>query len=64
MIITEHNRPIGKIVPTHLALDERLQTLVEAGLVAWSGKSLAAIDPVATTHGPHTVADLLVEDRD
>lgn len=64
LIITEHNRPIGKIVPTNLALDERLQALVDAGLVAWSGKSLAAIDPVATTRGPRTVADLLVEDRE
>lgn len=64
LIITEHNRPIGKIVPTNLAIDERLQALVDAGLVAWSGKSLAAIGPVATPHGPRTVADLLVEDRE
>jgi prevent-host-death family protein len=64
LIITEHNRPIGKIVPTNLAIDERLQALVEAGLVVWNGKPLAAIDPVATTRGSRTVADLLVEDRE
>jgi prevent-host-death family protein len=64
LIITEHNRPIGKIMPTNLAIDERLQALVDAGVVAWSGKSLAAIDSVATTRGSRTVADLLVEDRE
>lgn len=64
LIITEHNHPIGKIVPTHLELHDRLQTLVDAGLASWSGKSLAEIEPVATTHGPRTVADMLVEDRE
>ena len=64
LVITEHHRPIGRIVPAHLTLDERLQALADAGLVAWSGKSLAALEPVAKTCGPHTVADLLVEDRE
>jgi prevent-host-death family protein len=63
LTITEHNRPIGKIIPAHLTLNERLQALVDAGLVAWSGKSLPAVEPVAKTHGSPTVADLLVEDR-
>ena len=64
LVITEHNRPIGKIVPANLALDERLLALLDSGLLAWSGTSLSAIDPVAKTRGPHTVADLLVEDRE
>ena len=55
---------LGKIVPANLAIDERLQALADAGLVAWSGKSLLAIEPVAKTRGPRTVADLLVEDRE
>ncbi len=63
LVITEHNRPIGKIVPANLPIDERLQALVDSGLVAWSGKTLSAIEPVAKTRGPRTVADLLVEDR-
>jgi prevent-host-death family protein len=64
LVITEHNRPIGKIVPANLAIDERLQALADAGLVAWNGKSLSAIEPVAKTRGPRTVADLLMEDRE
>ena len=64
LIITEHNRPIGKIVPANLAFDERLEALIDAGLVAWSGQSLSAIEPVAKTRGCRTVADLLVENRE
>ncbi len=64
LVITEHNRPIGKIVPANLAFDERLQVLIDSGLSAWSGKSLSAIEPVAKTCGPRTVADLLVENRE
>lgn len=63
LVITEHNRPVGKIVPVNVAIDERLQALVDAGLVTWSGKSLSAMSPVAKTRGPRTVADLLIEDR-
>jgi len=64
LVITEHNHPIGTIVPAHQRLDERLQTLVDAGLVAWNGTPLAALEPVAQTRGPRTVADLLVENRE
>lgn len=64
LIIAEHNRPIRKIVPANLAFDERLQMLIDSGLMAWSGKPLSAIEPVAETRGPRTVSDLLIEDRE
>jgi prevent-host-death family protein len=64
LVITEHNRPVGKIVPVNISIDERLQALVDAGLVTWSGKSLSAMSPVAKTRGSRTVADLLIEDRE
>ena len=64
LIITEHDRPIGKIVPANLAFDERLQMFMDSGLVAWGGKPLSAIEPVAKTQGPRTVSDLLIEDRE
>jgi prevent-host-death family protein len=64
LVITEHNRPVGKIVPVNVSIDERLQALVDAGLVTWSGKSLSAMSPVAKTQGSRTVADLLIEDRE
>lgn len=64
LVITEHNRPIGKIVPANLAIDDRLQALVDAGLVAWSGAPLSEMAPVAETQGARTISDLLVEDRE
>jgi prevent-host-death family protein len=64
LLITDRGRPIGRIVPAGLPLEDRLQTMVEAGLVAWSGRSLPSTRPVATIQGQQTVADLLLEDRE
>jgi len=64
LIITERGRPIGRIVPAGLPPEDRLQTMVEAGLVAWSGRPLPSTRPVATIRGQRTVADLLLEDRE
>jgi prevent-host-death family protein len=55
LVITEHNCPIGKIVPAHLAIDDRLQALVDAGLVAWSGAPLSEMAPVAKTQETPTI---------
>jgi hypothetical protein len=50
--------------PERPGLDDRLQALVEAGLIEWSGHRLEPITPAACTKGEKTVADLLIEDRD
>ena len=36
IVITEHGRPVGRIVPAAQSLDDRLQAMVQAGLIAWS----------------------------
>jgi hypothetical protein len=41
-----------------------LASLEQAGLIAWSGKQLTPIAPVAQTQGDRTVAELLLEDRE
>jgi prevent-host-death family protein len=64
IVITEHGRPVGRIVPATQSLDDRLQAMVRAGLIAWSGKKLAPTRPVARARGKRTVADLVVEDRE
>ncbi len=67
VIITERGEPIGRIVPMPTALEDRLQELVELGLVAWNGQKFGArprdFTP-ARVKGPVTVADLLLEDRE
>ncbi|MGQ9626142.1 MAG: type II toxin-antitoxin system Phd/YefM family antitoxin [Anaerolineae bacterium] len=63
LIITERGHPIGRIVPVSQKLEERVQELSQAGLVAWSGKSLQPTAPVARSRGDRTVAELLLEER-
>ncbi len=49
--------------PERPGLDDRLQALVEAGLIEWSGHRLEPIAPSVYTRGEKTVAELLIEDR-
>ena len=62
--ITERGEPIGQIVPLEQPTEARLETLKQAGLIAWNGERLPPLAPVARTWGDHTVADLLLEDRE
>ena len=64
LIITERGRPVGRIVPLTPSVEDRVQELVQAGLMAWSGSKLVPMAPVARTRGTRTVADLLLEDRE
>ena len=64
VVNTERGTPIARIVPIGRSLEDRMEDLVEAGLITWSGKKLSRIAPVARTQGQQTVADLLLEDRE
>ena len=64
VVITEHGKPVGRIVPMSPSLETRLEELMEAGLATWSGQSLSPIAPVAHTRGKQMVSDLLLEDRE
>ena len=64
VVITERGTPVGRIVPLSPSIEARVQELVDTGLVAWSGRKLAPLAPVARTQGQRSVADLLLEDRE
>ena len=64
VIITDHGRPVGRIVPVVQPLEDRLEALAQAGLILWSGQKLAPMPPVVRARGERSVADLLVEDRE
>jgi len=64
LVITERGKPVGRIVPVRPSVEARAQELVQAGLVAWNGRKLAPIAPVAHARGRQTVAELLLEDRE
>ena len=48
VIITDHGRPVGRLLPAEQTLEERLQSLQEAGMVAWNGRNLPR-----AAHGVH-----------
>lgn len=66
IVVTEHGRPVARLIPEGVSLLERLQALQAAGTVAWSGRRLQAVKPVASRAGKgmRTVADLVSENRD
>lgn len=64
VVITRHGEPIGRIVPITRSTEAQLDTLQEAGLIAWNRQRLQPLAPVAQAQGERTVADLLVEDRE
>ena len=64
VVITERGTPVGRIVPLSPSIEARVRELADTGLVAWSGRKLAPLAPVARTRGQRLVADLLLEDRE
>ena len=45
IVVTEHGRSVARIVPEARSLDERLDTLRNAGTILWSGRRLGAGEP-------------------
>jgi len=67
VIITERGKPIGRIVPMESSLEDRMQELIAAGVIAWNGKRFRPRTDLASlprTQGNKTVAELLLEDRE
>ena len=64
LVITERGKPIGRIVPISQTVQDQLELLVQAGLVAWNGQKLSRIAPVAQVKEDRSVAELLLENRE
>jgi len=63
LIITEHGKPVGRLIPQGQSLDERLEALRQAGLIRWSGRKLSPMKPLARLRGKKTIAEIIIEDR-
>jgi prevent-host-death family protein len=63
VIITDHGKPVGRIVPIGNSPETQMQELAQTGLLAWSGQELRPRSPVARAQSGYTVADLLIENR-
>ena len=64
LVITEHGKPVGRILPVAMSLEERIEVLRKAGLVEWSGKKLRDIKPPAINRGEKLASDIVVEMRE
>ena len=63
LVITERGKPVGRLVPVGQSLEEKLETMRQAGQIEWSGNKLEPMKPVAKVKDGFSVADLLIEDR-
>ena len=64
IVVTEHGRPVARIIPEAASLRVRVEALRRAGAIAWSGRRLRPAKPVGKLRGDQTVADLVVENRE
>jgi prevent-host-death family protein len=64
IVVTEHGRRVARIMPEGHSLDERLETLKNAGVILWSGRRLGGMKPDVRPRGKRTVANIVVENRE
>ena len=61
--VTEGGKIIGQIVPVRPSLEERMQALVDAGIVDWNMQRLEPYRPIAINIGERQISDLITGDR-
>ena len=64
LVVTEHGRAVARMIPNVASLQERLESLKDAGGILWSGRRLRSRKPVVRVRGTRTVADLVSENRE
>lgn len=64
VVVTDHGRAVARIVPEPGSTAERLDQLVKAGVLSWSGRKLRLGKPLVRTLDAGSVADLVSEGRD
>lgn len=64
IVITDHGRQVGRILPMEEDLDENILELIQAGAVAWNGKKLGPLPVPLVNRSDHLASDILVEMRE
>lgn len=67
IIITERGRPIGRLIPEarlpEATVQEKMQRLIDAGLVEWNGQTPPIEEPTVRNDSGVLASDLIVEMR-
>ena len=64
IVITDHGQAVGQIMPVGQPIEERLNSLQAAGLLAWNGQTLASIESPVINRSGKLLSDLIVEMRE
>jgi prevent-host-death family protein len=64
IVITEHGKPVGRIIPEGQSLEERIEALRKAGVIAWNGEKLRDIEPPAENRSDKLASDIVIEMRE
>lgn len=63
IIVTEHGKTIGQIIPVRPTIAERVKAMVTSGHVEWNGGKLDAYQPRAVNKNRGLLSDLVTEER-
>ena len=64
LVVTEHGKPVVRMVPIATSVEAKLKQLAEADVVAWSGRKFQPQAPKVPLRGRRTVSEMLLEDRE
>ena len=64
IVITERGKPIGQIIPKSSSIDDRVEMMIDAGLLEWNGKKLEEVEPAVINRTARQVSDILVDMRE
>ncbi|RRR72656.1 MAG: type II toxin-antitoxin system prevent-host-death family antitoxin [Candidatus Viridilinea halotolerans] len=63
LIVTEHGKTIGQIIPVRPTTEERVKAMAATGQVEWDGGRLQAYQPRTVNKSQRLLSDLVAEDR-
>jgi prevent-host-death family protein len=64
VLITDRGKPVGRILPAEMSIEETLEEGTRRRLWAWSGRKWQPSSPKVRSRGHALVSDLLLDDRE
>ena len=64
IVITDRGKPVGRILPAEMPIEEALTEGARRRLWSWSGRKWEPAAPKIRSRGKALVSDLLLDDRE